>query len=448
MKYSAKLLWGEGLFLRPQHFQLQDAYHESKMAEMARTLHPYAWGIRHIKLDLDALSTGVLRISEISAIFPDGESYNAPGIDDLPATVPLEIIPTGTTDMTFYIGLPPLRDFGSNFTADRTSGAAVRFHQADVTATDMFTNAAEAQVTLLKKAVRVLADVEPREQFLTLPMARVRRTATGSYELDPTFIPPAASIRSVPALFTQLRRLLDVLQAKVDALYGFHREPSKHVIEFRSGDIASFWLLHTASSAFAALSHVYHHPQLHPERLFQQLLQLAGALMTFSKTYTLADLPVYSHPDPGPAFAKLDTIIRELLETVISTRYFAIALSEIRPSYHAGRLDSDKINADTAFYLAVETEMPPAELVTAVPARFKLGAPDDVEKLVLSAMPGVRLTHIAQVPPAIPVRPGAYYFSVEPRGPLYERMLQAQSILIYVPEGMRSLKLELVALTP
>ena len=34
MSHSAKILWGEGLFLRPQHFQRQDAYHEARLAEM------------------------------------------------------------------------------------------------------------------------------------------------------------------------------------------------------------------------------------------------------------------------------------------------------------------------------------------------------------------------------------------------------------------------------
>ena len=58
-----------------------------------------------------------------------------------------------------------------------------------------------------------------------------------------------------PGVDLQRRRLLDALQAKVNALYGHHREPSKHVIEFRSGDISSFWLLHTVSSACAPLSH-------------------------------------------------------------------------------------------------------------------------------------------------------------------------------------------------
>jgi type VI secretion system protein ImpJ len=89
--------------------------------------------------------------------------------------------------------------------------------------------------------------------------------------------------------------------------------------------------------------------------------------------------------------------------------------------------------------------MPPAELVESVPMRFKLGAPDDVDKLVLSAMPGVRLVHAPQVPAAIPVRPGSYYFTLEPRGALYERMLQAQAVSIYVPQGWSELKLELIA---
>jgi type VI secretion system protein ImpJ len=243
-----------------------------------------------------------------------------------------------------------------------------------------------------------------------------------------------------------LRRLLDVLQAKVDALYGFHREPSRHVIEFRSGDIASFWLLHTASAAFAGLSHLHHQGGFHPERLYERMLELAGALMTFSKTFTLADLPAYRHAAPTEAFGRLDELIRELLETVISTRCFSIALQEIRPSFHHGRLDSDKITNATNFYVGVQAAMPSAELVEAVPVRFKVGAPDDVDKLVLSAMGGVRLAHAPQVPAAIPVRPGAHYFALEPRGSLYERMLQAQAMAVYVPSGISDLQLELFAL--
>lgn len=446
MIHSPKLLWGEGLFLRPQHFQRQDAYHEWRLAQTARMLHPYAWGVRHLKLDADALQASVLRVLELQVVFPDGELYSAPGEDELPPPVSLESLPSASTETVFHLAIAPLRSVGSNFaTEQENADSGVRYFQRNEEAPDWYTDAVEAEVAVLRKCARLVAEHEPRDHLVSLPALRLRRTATGGFEVDGRFMPPCVTLQSSPALNLMLRRLLDVLQAKVDALYGFHREPSKNIIEFRSGDVASFWLLHTASSSFASLSHLLRHPGLHPERLFQNLLELAGALMTFSKGYTLADLPTYEHANPGPAFARLDHIIRELLETVISTRYFSIALSETKPSFHLGRLDSEQLTPSTNLYLGVGAAMPPAELVESVPMRFKLGAPDDVDKLVLSAMPGVRLVHAPQVPAAIPVRPGSYYFTLEPRGALYERMLQAQAISIYVPQGWSELKLELIA---
>lgn len=448
MIQTPKVLWGEGLFLRPQHFQHQDAYHEWRLAQMSGVLHPYAWGIRSIKVDTDALRTGLLRVLEIQAVLPDGELYNAPTEDDLPPPVAFDSLGDGAnnlSDLVFHLALAPLRNNGTNMAATREAAdTAMRYFQHPIQAADTFTSAAAAELVALRRSARLLAENEPRGHLVSLPTLRVKRTSTGGYELDTRFIPPCVNIQASSAMVLQLRRLLDVLQAKVDALYGMHREPSKNIIEFRSGDVASFWLLHTASTAFAGLSHLARNPGLHPERLFEKLLEVAGSLMTFSKTYTLADLPAYDHINPGPALNRLDQIVRDLLETVISTRYFAITLNEVMPSFHQGRLESEALAQGTQLYLGVSAAMPPAELVDMVPARFKVGAPDDVDKLVLSAMPGVRLIHAPQVPAAVPVRPGSYYFTLEPRGALYERMIQAQAITIYVPSGMNDLRMELI----
>lgn len=447
MSYSAKVLWGEGLFLRPQHFQRQDAYHEARLFEFANGLHPYCWGIRTVRFDGDALTNGILRITELSAVMPDGELFAAPHADPAPPPINLSTLPSGITEFTFLLAMAPLHSFGRNYGDDENTGLNARFIHSRVKADDWFTEAESAEVAVLKKSARLMLASEPHDAYVTLPVARIRRTAVGGFELDEDFVPPSLSIKTSPALFLQLRRLLDILQAKVNALYGFHREPARNIIEFRSGDVASFWLLHSTSTAFAGLSHFLHHPGLHPERLYQQLLSLAGALMTFSKNFVLADLPQYSHDDPGPGFARLNHIIRDLLETVISTRYFAIALNETKPSYWLGRLESGKIDERSTFYMGISASMPGVQLVESIPQRCKLGGPDDVEKLVLSAMPGVKLTHAPQVPPAIPVKPGTYYFAIEARGALYERMLQQQSIMIYVPQGIPDLKIELLAVT-
>ena len=48
---AEKVLWGEGLFLRPQHFQLQDAYHEQRLNQMIQATFPFAYGIQVIEFD-------------------------------------------------------------------------------------------------------------------------------------------------------------------------------------------------------------------------------------------------------------------------------------------------------------------------------------------------------------------------------------------------------------
>jgi type VI secretion system protein ImpJ len=442
---TSKVLWGEGLLLRPQHFQRQDQYHEHRLNEGIKAVHPYAWGVEQLQVDRDALANNVLRILEVSLRFQDGELYDAPGADALPETVDLSLLQPSQQSVTYYAALPAFKPFGGNFSQPGQATNTARFVQANQEAPDLYTQAASVQLAHLKTTVRLVSEFEPRDSYIHFPLLRLRRAATGGFEMDAAFVPPSLTVASAPILFLQLRRLLDALQAKVSALYGHHREPSRNVIEYRSGDMSSFWLLHTASSAYAALTHHVHHPALHPERLFEQLLGVAGGLMTFSKSWTLADLPAYQHNDPGPSFAKLHLIIRELLDTVISSKYFAIGLNEVRPSYYIGMLDSGKIDDKTTFYIAVSANIPTLELVDVVPLRFKVGAPDDVEKFVLSALPGVRLQYAPQLPAAVPVRPDTCYFILEAKGQMYERMLQAQSISIYVPSGIKELKLELLA---
>ena len=68
MNIPAKVLWGEGLFLRPQHFQQQDRYHEARLNETSSALHPYCWGVRRLAIDTDALKADTLRVTDLALI--------------------------------------------------------------------------------------------------------------------------------------------------------------------------------------------------------------------------------------------------------------------------------------------------------------------------------------------------------------------------------------------
>jgi len=448
MKTPCKILWTEGVTLRPQHFQQQDHYHETRLHRMAAALHPYAWGLTaEATWDEEALANSTLRAESLSLMFQDGDTYDAPRSDSLPEPVDLAELPSNEHHFTFYAALPAYQPHGGNLAdmCDQKKGPA-RFRQLELETPDLYTEALDSSIVYLAKQVRLLSHLAPRAGYVSIPVLRLRRRGSG-FEIDPTYITPSTSVGAVPALARLMGALMQKLQAKIDALYSAQREPSKDVV-VQGGDMSSFWLLQTISAGCASL---HHHTQcrgFHPERLFQDLLGLAGGLMAFSRKVRVRDLPGYDHEQPGPAFARLDAILRDLVDTVISSKYLAIGLAQdpARLSYFEGKLP-DAIDQQTMLCLGVRADLPALELVALIPARFKVGAPDDISRLVASALPGVDLVHMPQVPVAVPIRPNTYYFVLQGKGPLYANMLQAQAASVYVPSGIHDLSLEMFAIT-
>jgi type VI secretion system protein ImpJ len=114
MQPPSKVLWGEGLFLRPQHFQQQDRYHEARLAETAAALHPYCWGVRRLEIGADALKADLLRVTQLSVVFADGDGVRAPERDPLPPPVRLADLPPDVQTLTFHAALPFVATHGGN----------------------------------------------------------------------------------------------------------------------------------------------------------------------------------------------------------------------------------------------------------------------------------------------------------------------------------------------
>lgn len=441
-----RILWGEGMFLRPQHFQQQARFFEAQTARTTGLSHLHPWGLQRLEIDRDALSGGFLRIAHLEALFQDGTWFSAPMEAPIPPQRNLNDLPQLSTGTIVHACLPTYDPFGGNSIQDVAAAhKPVRFTLDQRSVADLFTTAIEAEVTTLQPNVRLMLEEENHDGFVTLPIARIVKNASGGWTVDEGYIPPLVAIDASPALATQLRRLIDILEVKSQALAATHRERVKDVVEYGTTDIASFWLLHTVNRSFPLLNHIQQFPSTHPEHLYGLLAQLAGELLTFSSTLTLNEIPIYRHLDASQVFRKLDELIRTLLDTVISSRYMIIPLSNSKSSFYVGHLESDRLLEKTDFYLSVSSETAIPNLVETIPVKLKVGAPDDVERVLNSALGGIRLTYASQTPPAIPVRVGNHYFSLEPHGTIFERMMKSRTICIYVPQGLIDLKLELIA---
>lgn len=446
MLKAKRVLWGEGMFLRPQHFQQQALFHDSMISEGVRSLRRHAWGVGALDLDEASLKNGVVRADRLEIAFPDGTRYAAPEHDPLPPSRNLGDMTQVDVATIVYACLPDLSAYGRN-TSDTAAPTPrpPRFRNGRALLADLYTEALEAEVTTLELDVRLMASEENRDGYECVPIARVVKDASGQWRTDPDWLPPLTCCRAVAQPLRIVRRLLDILLVKSEALGRIHRERTKSVIEYGTSDIASFWLLHTVNRNFARLNHLFDAAPLHPEDLYLALAEFYCELLTFSSSRTLGDLPKYRHEQLFTTLDVLDAGIRELLDTVISSRYAVIPLDTPKPSFHIGRLEADRLVEGVDFYLSVQGELPAAQIIETVPLKFKVGAPDDVDKILNSALRGVNLTHATQTPASVPVRVGNHYFALEPQGAIFERMLRARSVCIYVPQTLVALKLELIA---
>ncbi len=446
MPKTIRPLWGEGLFLRPQHFQQQDAFYEQQLFYARQLTSRHAWGLRLINIDQDALTNGVLRLTSINLQLADGTVVISPENDPLPPSRNLDELHGLGTSATVYACLPLISPFGNNCSfEDEKTSRPTRFFLQQSSISDLYTKSIETEISGMNLNLVLMLEPENRDGYLSLPVAVLSKNAAGRWGQQSDYIPPLIEIGASLKLMTTLQGLLDILLVKSQMLAASHRERVESIVEYGTSDIASFWLLHTVNQAFPILKHLHLFASTHPEELYKSLLQLAGQLLTFSSTQTLNDLPVYQHDGLNECFMKTDKLIRDLLDTVVSQRYVAIPLSELKPSFMIGHLEGEKLTEGADFYLSISTEHPVNQLAEMVPVKLKVGAPDDVEKILNSALPGVRLTHAQQTPSALPVRVGNYYFNFEPNGQIYERMLRSRSICIYVPQALSDLKIELLA---
>ncbi|WP_321852304.1 type VI secretion system baseplate subunit TssK [Burkholderia diffusa] len=96
-------------------------------------------------------------------------------------------------------------------------------------------------------------------------------------------------------------------------------------------------------------------------------------------------------------------------------------------------------------YLSVNAPTSAFTLVEQFPRLCKIGAPDEVEHIVNSALLGIPLKAVQRVPAAIPVRLDNQYFALDSNDPAHARMLAARACQIYLPASVPDASLELYA---
>jgi type VI secretion system protein ImpJ len=174
------------------------------------------------------------------------------------------------------------------------------------------------------------------------------------------------------------------------------------------------------------------------------MLRLAGALSTFSLEAQPENLPDYDHNDLGRCFTLLDQNIRDLMETVIPSRFVAVPL-EVRDRFlWGGTVTEDQYFHNSQFFLAVSAKMGVDDIIRKVPQLVKISAPDDIQRIIRNALPGLTLRHTPVPPSAIPMKLDSQYFVLNQGGDLWKAMMLSRQIAVHAPGEIVEPKMEVL----
>src|SRR5262249_16697662 len=88
-RYHPKVIWNEGMFLTPHHFQQWDRYAEDLLTFRLKSLIPFDWGLTELEVDTAALANGIFHLRRCGGILPDGLAVDIPETDVAPESRPI-----------------------------------------------------------------------------------------------------------------------------------------------------------------------------------------------------------------------------------------------------------------------------------------------------------------------------------------------------------------------
>lgn len=404
-----KVIWQEGMLLRPQHFQQSDRYFEHQLKTRTQKLGNYAWGFFSLEIDRQFLNMGKLVVSQASGILPDGSLFE---LDSEREPLALDIPPnTGNTPV--YLALPLVT--GNHIESRRLEQKDVlaRYIAADIEVAD--SNAGDSnssQVSTGRMDFRLLlGDQQSDQAYVRLKLCEILDTTPdGVISLDPEFIPSYVNFQTSGYLLSCLKEVISMLAHRGDTLADRIRASGK----VGGAEVGDFMMLQLINRHEPVLRHYLGLDQVHPEQIYRELLGLLGELATFSGESKRPRLEGrYQHSDQAASFRKLMDAIRQVLSMVLEQHAIELLLQQRQYGIQVSPLHDHKLLATASFVLAASAQCDSEELRTRLPAHLKVGAVERIRQLVNLHLPGIRVKPLPVAPRQIPFHAGKTYFALE-----------------------------------
>ena len=414
------VLWEEGLFLQPHHFQQMSLGAQAIGERHLRYTVPHAWGVAALDVDPLQLENGNFEIRKLEMLLPSGEviDFRRDGGGNA-ITAPRKIPSVADSRLTVYAGVRRLRDNEPNVRdPDEDELDPPRYVRSTRTVADMTTGRNLIDIHHLRMNVRVFFEGDRMDGFEVAPIAELVAPAPGlpMTRLNPAYIPPSVRIGATEAATGLMKEVYAEAAAKASELAGAATAADVVAGNATEAELIQLWKLMVLRSALPGLREAADAGLHHPYQVHVQLCSLLGQFVTLSPGRSAPTIPPYDHNDLGACLHEVCDALLELLRADhLAANFRRVPLSRGDLPFGglgmgAQSLDAQLLNARNEFYVAFNNPAPgTGERDWYRSGHIKIAAATRISDVVVQRKYGVPALPCPK-PRALPARANALYY--------------------------------------
>jgi type VI secretion system protein ImpJ len=441
-----KTVWFEGMKLDPHHFQQADRYNLYYINSRIGMISSNYWGLKSLQIDTAALAGGNFSLVKCDGIMPDGMIFNIPNNDPAPKSRNFEGIFSATSErLEVYLVLPVEHASGKNINLDESQlNDSLRFVMQNTDVTDYNTGSNIQSIGIAKPNFQFKFGDDSLEDFVSIKLGGITRSADGKYKMENHSIPPCVEISASEVLLEHLRNVLSTMVSKSKELRG---QASINKPELSITQVEILLMLQTVNTFIPILNYYNSSQHVHPENLYTLFLSIVGQLSTFSNLGLRVDaLPTYDHKHLTEIFDQVVNEIQMMLnvQKTVERKDVVIPLRRQAETLFVGQLLPNQISAQ--FFIAVTGDIPEKKIITELPKNIKVSAFEEIFAVHQAGIQGVTVEYVARPPAGVSISEKAVYFKINKEGRFWEKIVQKNNISFFIASEFKSLQMELVLL--
>lgn len=452
MANQLKVVWFNGLNIDKIHFEQQERYFQRNIDAKTIKISSNLYGIIDLKFSSEMLSQGKIALEKIAGIAKDGSIFNVPEQDLLPESLEVnyDLLGDSVIVVKIPIGSASIADVAlqnnfpnSKYLATRSIIASRVYDESGGSEIDDdrdLQNATFTQeklnVTLASVRLKlgILGSATPDE--LEIPIAKIKNIDQNRrIELDENFIPTYINIKNIPFIKAFLEEMLYSIKRHKETFGEIFKgiDQTKNTLDF-----STYLSLNMFKKWFLIFSSLIHKDKLHPEYLYDKLIEFQGELGAFGVENSFLDFIAYKHDNLNETFFPLINNIRVLFAKITSPRYSLARIIDNGNGFYDLLFDNAGILEEAELFLAVNADVNYEYLLKYFKTQSKIHIQSKIKDIVATQLKGLNITQIPNIPSAIPYLNGYVYYKLDKKDELFKQFRGESVISIYITNNIKN----------